>query len=119
MRPCTPDRARTAGFFELRGLCRYEEEMSLIDWEGFSLDRLAAELREDPGGAEGERMIWAFEEALRVAREGADLLPHFLAATACLLARAEETTPRGVLEAFFRRSASDEVWQARYLPLLE
>jgi len=66
--------------------------MNLFDWEGFSLDRLAAELREDPGGAEGERMIWAFEESLRVARGGADLLPHFLAATICLLARAEETT---------------------------
>jgi hypothetical protein len=101
------------------GLCRYEGGMSRVDWERFSLDLLAAELREDPGGAEGERMIWAFEEALRVARGGADLLPHFLAATACLLARAEETTPRGVLEAFFRRSTSDEVWQTRYLPLFE
>jgi hypothetical protein len=91
--------------------------MSLIDWEGFSLDRLAAELREDPGGAEGERMIWAFEEAVRIARAGDDLLPHFLAAATCLLARAEESTPRTVLEGFFRRSASDETWRDRYLPL--
>jgi hypothetical protein len=95
------------------------EEMTSFDWDAFTLERLATELREDPGGADGERMIWAFEEALRIARAGAELLPHFLAATACLLARAENTTPRDVLEAFFRRSASDEVWRERYLPLFE
>jgi hypothetical protein len=91
--------------------------MPLIDWDKFELDRLSAELREDPGGPEGERMIWAFEEALRIARGGDDMLEHFLAATTCLLARAEETTPRTVLEAFFRRSTSDEAWRQRYLPL--
>ncbi len=91
--------------------------MATVDWGAFELERLARELREDPGGAEGERMIWAFEEALRVARGGDELLPHFLAAVTCLLARAENTTPRGVLEAFFRRSASDEIWRERYLPL--
>jgi hypothetical protein len=91
--------------------------MSTYDWDEFDLEKLAAELRADPGGAEGERMIWAFEEALRIARAGDDLLPHFLAATTCLLARAEESTPRAVLEGFFRRSASDESWRERYLPL--
>jgi hypothetical protein len=91
--------------------------MPPIDWNTFDLERLAAELREDPGGPEGERLIWAFEEALRIARAGDDLLPHFLAATTCLLARAEETTPRTVLEGFFRRSASDESWRERYRPL--
>jgi hypothetical protein len=64
-------------------------------------------------------MIWAFEEALRIARAGDDLLPHFLAATTCLLARAEESTPRTVLEGFFRRSASDDAWRERYLPLFQ
>ena len=48
-------------------------------------------------------MIWAFEEAIRIARAGDDLLPHFLAAATCLLAKAEESTPRdrarGVLPA--------------------
>ncbi len=87
------------------------------DWDTFDLGKLASELREDPGGAEGERMIWAFEEALRIARAGDDLLPHFLAATTCLLARAEESTPRTVLEGFFRRSASDDAWRNRYRPL--
>jgi hypothetical protein len=93
--------------------------MLSFDWDSVDLDNLAAELREDPGGPEGERMIWAFEEALRIARRGDDLLPHFLAATTCLLARAEETTPRTILEAFFRRSASDEFWRERYLPLFQ
>jgi len=90
-----------------------------FDWEAFRFERLAGALREDPGGAEGERMVWAFEEALRVARAGDDLLPHFLAATTFFLARAQNETPRGVLEAFFRRSASDELWRERYLPLFE
>jgi hypothetical protein len=93
--------------------------MATYDWETFDLERLAAQLREDPGGPEGERMIWAFEEALRVARAGDDLLPHLLAATTCLLARVEETTPRTVLEGFFRRSASDDAWRDRYLPLFQ
>ena len=93
--------------------------MAEIDWEAFDLEQLAAGLREDPGGPEAEKMLWAFEETLRIARAGDDLLPYFLAATTCLLARAEETTPRDVLEAFFRRSASDEVWRARYRPLFK
>jgi hypothetical protein len=93
--------------------------MTSFDWDALTLERLTKELREDPGGAEGERMIWAFEEALRIARAGAELLPHFLAATTCLLAQAENATPREVLENFFRRSASDEVWRERFLPLFE
>jgi hypothetical protein len=93
--------------------------MPAFDWDRFDMERLAVQLREDPGGDEGERMIWAFEEALRIARAGADVLPHFLAAVTCLLARAEETTPRTVLENFFRRSASDERWRERYRPLFE
>jgi hypothetical protein len=93
--------------------------MQPYDWDSFDMDKLAEELRDDPGGAEGERMIWAFEQALRLARAGDDLLPHFLAATTCLLARVEGTTPRTVLETFFRRSASDERWRERYLPLFQ
>lgn len=88
-----------------------------MDWDDFTLEPLADELRGALSPSEAERMIYAFEETLRVARAGADLLPHFLAATTCLLARAENTTPRGVLEAYFRRSTSDEVWRERYLPL--
>ena len=39
-------------------------------------------------------MIFAFEEALRLARTDEELLPLLLAATTCLIAHIEETTPR-------------------------
>jgi hypothetical protein len=94
-------------------------ELSSVDWDGFTLERLASELRDDLNGPEAERMIFAFEEALRVARTDEELLPHLLAATTCLLAHVEGTTPRGVLETFFRRSVSDQVWRDRYVPLFE
>jgi hypothetical protein len=93
--------------------------MSDFDWDTFDLDILASELRENPGGADGASMIYAFEEALRVARFDEALLAHFLAATVCLLARAENSTPRTILEAFFRRSVSDDLWRERYLPLFQ
>jgi hypothetical protein len=94
-------------------------ELSGMDWDGFKLERLASELRDDLNGPEAERMIFAFEEVLRVARTAEELLPHLLAATTCLLAHVEGTTPRGVLETFFRRSVSDQVWRERYVPLFE
>ena len=94
-------------------------ELLSVDWDDFSLERLATELREDLSGPEAERMIFAFEEALRLARTDEELLPHLLAATTCLLAQVEGTTPRDVLETFFRRSVSDQVWRERYVPLFE
>jgi hypothetical protein len=90
-----------------------------MDWDGFRLERLASELRDDLNAPEAERMIFAFEEALRVARTDEEVLHHLLAATTCLLAHVEGTTPRGVLETFFRRSVSDQVWRERYAPLFE
>lgn len=105
-----------------RGSCKdvpLPTELFCVDWDGFTLERLASELRDDLNGPEAERMIFAFEEALRVARTDEDLLPHLLAATTCLLAHVEGTTPRGVLETFFRRSVSDQVWRERYVPLFE
>jgi len=90
-----------------------------VDWDAFRLQRLAVELREDLSGPEAERMIYALEQALRLARSDEELLPHLLAATTCLLAQVEGTTPRGVLETFFRRSVSDQVWRERYVPLFE
>lgn len=93
--------------------------MSDFDWDGFELDDVVDKLREELGGSEGASMIYAFEEALRVARIEPGLLSHLLAATVCLLARAESSTPRTVLEQFFRRAAPDEVWRERYLPLFQ
>ncbi len=92
--------------------------MAAADWEGFDLDVLASALRASRSGPDAERMIWAFEEALRVARLDPELLSYLLAATTCLLARLDDCSPRDVLEAFFRRSIPDEEWRERYLPLL-
>jgi hypothetical protein len=93
--------------------------MSLMEWDTFTLERVSAELRNDLGAAEAERMVYAFESALRVARVDPELLPHLLAATVCLLAYSGETTPRGVLETFFRRAVPDAVWRERYQPLFD
>ncbi len=90
-----------------------------MNWDSFDLEHLTGELRQRPGDADVEKTIWAFEEAVRVARIDDDLLRYQLAAITCLLARAEEIPPRGVLEAFFRRSISDEEWRERLLPLFD
>jgi hypothetical protein len=88
-----------------------------VDWDSFDLEALAGFIRSDGTGPDAERMIWAFGEALRVARLDPELLSYLLAALTCLLARVEDCSPRDVLEAFFRRSISDEEWRASYLPL--
>jgi hypothetical protein len=88
------------------------------DWDELDLEALHRELRNALSPAEAEKMIWAFEQALRVARIDGDLLRHLLAATASLVARAEDSSPRTVFEAFFRRSVSDEEWRDRYAGLL-
>jgi hypothetical protein len=89
-----------------------------LDWHEVNLATLADELRATLPPAEAEKMVWAFEQALAVARVDADLLRYVLAAVASLLARAEESSPRAVFEAFFRRSVSDDDWRQRYAALL-
>jgi hypothetical protein len=91
--------------------------VSAVDWNSFELTPLADVVRESAGGPDGERMIWAFEEAVRVARMDPELLSYLLAALTCLVARTEGCSPRDVLESFFRRSIPDEEWRGRYLPL--
>ena len=61
-------------------------------------------------------MIWAFEQALGVARIDPGLLEYVLAAVVCLLA-ARRISRRAVLEAFGRRSISDREWCERYVDL--
>jgi hypothetical protein len=90
----------------------------MLDWHDVSLDTLADELRATLPPAEAEKMLWAFEQVLAVARIDGDLLRYHLAAVAALLARAEGTSPRAVFEAFFRRSVSDDEWRDRYAGLL-
>jgi hypothetical protein len=91
--------------------------MTDMDWDRLELDDLVRELRENVGGPDGEKMIWAFEQAIRVARIDPELLEYMLAAVVCLLARSSAASPRAVLEDFFRRSITDQEWRERYLPL--
>jgi hypothetical protein len=91
--------------------------MSAWTWEDFDLELLAAEVRSTMPAPEAEKTIWAFEEALRVARVDEGLLEYLLVATVCLLAHCEGSTPRTILETFFRRSVSDEEWRSGYAGL--
>ena len=81
------------------------------------LERLEAELRITLPAPEAEKILWAFEQAAPFAWADDELLGDLLAAVACLVARHEDSSPRDVFEAFFRRSVPDEVWRERYLPL--
>jgi hypothetical protein len=91
--------------------------VSASAWEDFDLELLAAKVRATTPAPDAEKTIWAFEEALRVARLDHGLLEYLLVATVCLLARGEGSTPRTVVETFFRRSVSDEEWRSGYAGL--
>jgi hypothetical protein len=86
-------------------------------WDDFDLHPLAAELRATRSAPDAEKAIWAFEEALRVARVDDGLLDYLLVAIVCLLATGEGSTPRTVLETVFRRAVSDDAWRSRYAEL--
>jgi hypothetical protein len=89
-----------------------------MDWDHLDFALLFEELRNRLGGAEGEKMVWAFERAAEIARVDEGLLDYVLAAAVCLVAKAQDVTPRAVLEQFFRRAVSDDEWRAHYAPLL-
>ena len=91
--------------------------MANVDWDDFDFDLLIHELREGVGGPDGERMIWAFEQAVGVARIDPELLDYLLAAVTCLLARSTDRSPRAVLDAFSRRAVTDDDWHERYAEL--
>lgn len=92
--------------------------MRPLNWHELDLEALAAELRSTLPPAEAEKMIWAFDQAVGVARIEGDLLRYLLAATAALIARVEDSSPRTIFEAFFRRSISDDEWRDRYAGLI-
>jgi hypothetical protein len=94
------------------------ECMRGVDWHELDLAALASELRSTLPPAEAEKMVWAFEQAVGVARIEGDLLRYLLAATAALIARVEDSSPRTIFEAFFRRSISDDEWRDRYAGLI-
>jgi hypothetical protein len=95
----------------------YAQHVATVDWDNFDLAPLTQELREGVGGPDGEKMIWAFEQALGVARIDTDLLDYFLAAVTCLLAHSSQESPRAVLDAYSRRAVSDHHWHDRYAAL--
>jgi hypothetical protein len=88
-----------------------------MDLSTLDLDALLDELRSTNADADAQRLIRAFEELLGLVRVDRELLPSLLAAAVALLAVVEESSPRTVLEQWFRRSVPDEVWRERYLPL--
>jgi hypothetical protein len=90
-----------------------------VNWDSFDLEHLTGVLRHRPNDPDAEKTIWAFEEAVRIARIDDGLLGYQLAAITCLLARLEGSSPRDVLEMWFRRSVSDEEWRERLLPLFD
>jgi hypothetical protein len=91
--------------------------MTVFDWDAFDLEEFTRELRENLNGPDADKLIWAFEHAVGVARIDDELLSYLTVAVVCLLARLDESSPRSVLEAFFRKSVSDEDWRRTYLPL--
>jgi hypothetical protein len=94
-----------------------EADVTVVDWDSFDLEEFTRELRGNLSGPDADKLIWAFEHAVEVARTDDDLLSYLVVAIICLLARLDESSPRTVLEAFFRRSVSDEAWRRTYLPL--
>jgi len=93
--------------------------MSRMDLSTLDLDALLDELRATNPDGEAERMVRAFEEVLRLVRDDQELLPALLAAAVALSAVVEDSSPRTVLEQWFRRSVPDEIWRERYLPLFD
>ena len=89
-------------------------DLSMLD-----LDALLDELRATNPDGDAGRMIRAFEEVLRLVRDDPELLPALLAAAVALSAFVEDSSPRTVLEQWFRRSVPDEIWRERYLPLFD
>jgi hypothetical protein len=91
--------------------------VTVVDWDSFDLEELTRELRGNLNGPDADKLIWAFERAVEVARTDDDLLSYLAVAILCLLARLDESSPRSVLESFFRQSVTDEDWRRTYLPL--
>jgi hypothetical protein len=90
-----------------------EADVTVVDWDSFNLEEFTRELRGNLSGPDADKLIWAFEHAVEVVRTDDDLLSYLVVAILCLLARLDESSPRTVLEAFFRRSVSDEAWRGR------
>ena len=92
--------------------------MRRVDWNELDLTALVGQLRRGHRPAAAERMIVAFEHAVELARADEAFLDDLLVAVVCLLAHAEGSTPRDVLDECFRRAMPDSRWRADLAPLL-
>ena len=92
--------------------------MPPMDWHELDATALFQTIREQAPPADAERMVWAFEQVLDVARVDPALLDHLAAAAVCTVGYRDGETPRGVSENLFRRAISDERWQSDYASLL-
>jgi hypothetical protein len=89
------------------------------DWNGLDLESVAVHLRERAGTRDVEKTVWAFEQALELAREDAELLDYLLTAVVCVIAHMSDTTPREILEIYFRHAPSEARWRSELRPLLD
>jgi hypothetical protein len=92
--------------------------VSHVDWNELDLTALAGQLRGGSRDEDAERMVVAFEHSVALARADESFLDDLLVAVVCLLAHAEGTTPREILERYFRRAMADQRWRAELAPLL-
>jgi hypothetical protein len=88
-----------------------------MDWADADTETLFETIRQRGPAADAERVIWAFERALAIARIDPTLVDHMLVACVCLRAVEEGTSPRTILEHRFRRAVSDADWNDRFAPL--
>jgi hypothetical protein len=90
-----------------------------VDWHTVDPAALFTSVREQTNPADGERMVWAFEQVFSAARIDATLLDHLAAAALCGLAYRDDITPRAAAEQLFRRSVADETWKREYADLID
>ena len=54
--------------------------MAVVDWDMFDLDELTRELRGHLKGPDADKLVWAFEHAVEIARIDDDLLSYLVVA---------------------------------------
>ena len=89
-----------------------------VDWHEIDPEPLFDAIRARGPAPDAEQAVWAFEQALGVARIDGRLVEHLLVACVCLRAFDEDVAPRTILEQTFRRSVTDGEWHERFAPLL-
>ena len=55
-----------------------EADVTVVDWDSFDLEEFTRELRGNLSGPDADKLIWAFEHAVEVARTDDDLLSYLV-----------------------------------------